>query len=174
MISCGTPESIDLPEQDIPIDKTLNKLKGFKLAHLNIASIPKHFDELKVLMINRSVDILSINEARLDNTIHDDKITIPGYVLFRKDRSRSGGGVALYIRNVFNAVDRATNVPLNLEAICVEITKPKVKPFLVTTVYRPPSAGSDFMESLETYLHTLDSEDKELIFTGDLNCDLSL
>ena len=30
------------------------------------------------------------------------------------------------------------------------------------------------MESLETYLHTLDSEDKVLIFTGDLNCDLSL
>ena len=30
------------------------------------------------------------------------------------------------------------------------------------------------MESLETYLHTLDSEQWQLIFTGDLNCDLSL
>ena len=30
------------------------------------------------------------------------------------------------------------------------------------------------MESLETYLHTLDSEDKVLIFTGYLNCDLFL
>ena len=72
------------------------------------------------------------------------------------------------------SVDRAKDVPLNLEVVCVEIFKPKAKPFLITTVYRPPCAGSDFMESLETYLHTLDSEDKVLIFTGDLNCDLSL
>ena len=30
------------------------------------------------------------------------------------------------------------------------------------------------MDELENYLHTLDEQDKELILTGDLNCDLSL
>ena len=46
----------------------------------------------------------------------------------------SGGGVAVYIRNVLNS-DRAKDVPLNLEAVCVEIVRPKAKPFLITTVY---------------------------------------
>ena len=61
-------------------------------------------------------------------------------------------------KNVFNIIDRSKDVPQNLEAICVEIIKPKAKPFLVTTVYRPPSSGSEFVESFETYLQTLDSD----------------
>ena len=120
--------------------------KDCKLAHLNIASNPKHFDQLKVFVINKPVDILSINETRLDNTISNDEVTIPRYALFRKDRLRSGGCVAVYIR------DRAKDVPLNLEAVCVEIFKPKAKPFLIT-VYRPPSTRSNFMERLGTYLY---------------------
>ena len=30
------------------------------------------------------------------------------------------------------------------------------------------------MDDLENYLHVLDSQNKELILTGDLNCELSL
>ena len=30
------------------------------------------------------------------------------------------------------------------------------------------------MDELENYLHTLDQQEKELILTSDLNCDLSL
>ena len=67
------------------------------------------------------MDILSINETRLDATICNNEINIPGYALFRKDRSRTGGGVCLYIRDVFNVIDRARDVPFNLEAVCVEI-----------------------------------------------------
>ena len=48
-------------------------------------------------MINKPVDILSINETRLDSTVSNDEITIPNYALFRKDRL-FGGGVAVYIR----------------------------------------------------------------------------
>ena len=83
-----------LCEQNIPIGKTLNQLKDFKLAHLNIALIPKHFDQLKVFIINKPVKILSINETRLDYTISNDEISIPDYASFRKDRLRSGGGVS--------------------------------------------------------------------------------
>ena len=120
------------------------------------------------------MDIFSINETRLDASISNNELNIPGYVLFRKDRSRTGGGVCLYIRNVLNVIDRVKDIPSNLEAVCFELIKPKFKPLLVTTVYRPPSSGSDLMDLFETYLLTLDKEDKELIVPGDLNCDLSL
>ena len=64
-------------------------------------------------------------------------------------------------------------VPEHIESVCLEIIKPKSKPFLINTVYRPPRSNANFMDELENYLHTLDDQDKELILTGDLNCDPS-
>ena len=44
------------------------------------------------------LEVLAVNESKLDNTITDGEIHIPGYVITRKDRNRHGGGVALYIK----------------------------------------------------------------------------
>ena len=64
-------------------------------------------------------------------------------------------------------------VPDTIEAVCIEITKPKAKPILLTTVYRPPNSTVEFMDVLENYINLLDEQEKELIVTGDLNCNLS-
>ena len=48
---------------------------GFKLASLNIASLPKHIDELRVLLSDNPLGILSINETRLDVSVSDDEVT---------------------------------------------------------------------------------------------------
>ena len=69
---------------------------------MNIASLPAHIDELRFYMKSQLIDILAINETRLDESIIDREIGIPGYTLERKDRNRNGGGVALYIRNSLN------------------------------------------------------------------------
>ena len=58
-----------------------------------------------------------------------------------------------------------------MEAVCIEVTKPKAKPILFTSIYRPPNSKIEFMDELENYLHKLDYEGKELIVSGDLNCD---
>ena len=65
-------------------------------------------------------------------------------------------------------------VPVSMEAVCIEVIKPTVKPIIFTSIYRPPDSKIDFMDNLEDYLSKLDSEDKQLIVSGDLNCDLSL
>ena len=41
------------------------------MAHLNMASLPKHIDELWLQLTKQTLDILSINETRLDDTIRD-------------------------------------------------------------------------------------------------------
>ena len=51
--------------------------RSFKLASLNIASLIKHIDELRILLVNYPVDILSINETKLDNSINDCEIHRP-------------------------------------------------------------------------------------------------
>ena len=37
--------------------------RGFKLAVLNITSLIKHLDELRVLLVNSPVDVLAINDT---------------------------------------------------------------------------------------------------------------
>ena len=76
--------------------------RGFKLASLNITSLPKHIDELRILLADKSIDVLSINETRLDETINDQDVYISGYDIIRRDRNRNGGGVCFYIRSVIS------------------------------------------------------------------------
>ena len=74
-------------------------MKGFKIAMLNIVSLSKYIDEIKMLLEKKDLDILTLNETRLDNTLTDDSFFIHNYDLIRTDRNRQGGGVCLYIRN---------------------------------------------------------------------------
>ena len=75
----------------------LPKRSGFKLASLNLTSLVKHVDELRVFLANNEIDVLAINETRLDGTISDNEVHIHGYEIVRRDRKlngRLGGGVA--------------------------------------------------------------------------------
>ena len=76
--------------------------RGFKMALLNIASLPKHVEELRISKLFSNLDLFALNETRLDNTISDGLVNISGYDIVRKDRSRRGGGVCIYLRTSIN------------------------------------------------------------------------
>ena len=81
------------------------KGRGFKMACLNINSLTKHIDELRIVPSNQRVDILAINETKLDVSICDNEVTVDGYNIIRRDRltnGRSGGGFCFYIRSKIN------------------------------------------------------------------------
>ena len=63
-------------------------------------------------------------------------------------------------------------VPEVLEQICVEISKPKSKPFFVSSWYRPPNSKIEMFHSFEEFLKQAEIENKQLIITRDLNCNL--
>ena len=91
--------------------------RGFKLASLNINSLSAHIDELRILLSDRPIDILAINETKLDDTISDNEIHISGYKSIRSDRStngRSGGGICFFIRSEINYSVRSdvSNLPI--------------------------------------------------------------
>ena len=58
----------------------------------------RHHSELLVYMQNKPFDILTLNETRLDDSVLDCEVEIPGYDILRRDRNRNGGGVSMYIR----------------------------------------------------------------------------
>ena len=46
---------------------------------LNINSILKHFDEIKMFMDAKKPHIMGLNETKLDSSIRDDEISVVGY-----------------------------------------------------------------------------------------------
>ena len=123
-------------------------------------------------MSKKYIDLIAFNETRLDSNITDNIVHLTDYDIIRKDRSRNGGGVCICLRSSINYKIRNDLVPSELEAVCIEIIKPHSKPVLVTTVYRPPSALSEFFDHFEKLIKTIDNENKEMYILGDLNCDL--
>ena len=124
----------------------LKKLKGFRVGHINITSLPKHIEQLRFYLYDKSLDILSIHETRLDGSVDNNAIQLEGYNLARKDRSREGGGIAMYFRDHLNVKERTELFPDCIEAVSIEVIKIKPKPILVTTLYRPPNTQIEFFE----------------------------
>lgn len=71
-------------------------------------------------------------------------------------------------KHYINYLNRTDLVPLNLEAVCIEIRKRNSRPFIVAPVYRPPDYSLDIFTSFENHIKAIDNEDKELHILGDL------
>ena len=91
------------------------------MAMLNVASLLKHLDEIRLILFDKKLDVLAINETRLDTTISDGLVNVDGYNVIRADRDRNGGGVCVYIRRHINYISRFDLVPTDLEAVCLEV-----------------------------------------------------
>ena len=68
-----------------------------RIACLNINSLPKHIDELRILMQNNPLDILAINETKIDDSFSEDEVSLAGYHIIRKDRNRHGRDVHTFV-----------------------------------------------------------------------------
>ena len=90
----------------------------------------------------------------------------------RESNGKNGGGVCIYIRSNINFQLRADLSPNNLEFLTVEITRPRSKPFLVSTWYRPPQSSPDLFSTFERVFDNIDAENLELYLMGVLNCNL--
>ena len=68
--------------------------------------------------------------------------------------------------------DQTITSDIDLEILTIEIIGKFVKPFLVTTWYRPPASELNVLDTFETYLQSLEMEEKESIILGDFNCNV--
>jgi len=74
---------------------------GLLIAHLNCRSFLSHKDEIVQLICTLHLDVLTLSETWLDDTVSDGEVLPVGfnYSLFRKGRNHHGGGVAIIISN---------------------------------------------------------------------------
>ena len=175
----------DTENDDVSLDQSLdtNKnafdlIKEYRLkntnkvilAHLNINSIRNKFSSLKEL-VSDNIDVLVIEETKLDETFPEKAFMIPGYKKpFRKDRNSYGGGILVFIR-----VDiPSREAPIiegfsDLEGIFVEINLRKSK-WLLFATYKPPSLSKEnYFSQVNKALDAYGSKFENIVMMGDIN-----
>ena len=109
---------------------------------LIINSLPNKFEDLKIL-VKGKVDIIVINESKLDHTFPDSSFHISGYnKTFRKDRNRNGGGIFVFIRDDIPCKELQVNFFNEFEVLFVEINLSHTK-WLFAACCHPPSKKDD-------------------------------
>ena len=150
--------------------------KGLHIANLNVRHFLPKMDELTLTIgTENGPDIIGICETFLDPSVGDSQLSINHFDLHRKDRcetqDKSGGGLLLYFRKSLNCKRRPELEISKIETLWTEVTLTNTKPFLICTLYRPPSATSEWIDLLEEELSVAQTTGLEMIIMGDLNID---
>ena len=140
--SPSTPENQDYNEVNVStslsttlanLSDTLKIIKKYNLNRLiigqiNINSLRNKFDSL-VAIIKPHIDILVVNETKLDSSFPAQQFAMEGYALpYRLDISSNAGGTLIYVRDDIPCRVLNTHSSNNsIEGIFLEINLRKVK-----------------------------------------------
>ena len=153
------------------IDK---KIPNFQIMSINIFSLLPHLDELRMLVDNDKPHIIYINETKLDDSTDDSLIHINDYFVICKDRNKHGGGVAIYIHQNIQFELKSELMCDELESVSIQVKNGKYKPFILTSIYRPPGKPVSYFNDLGSQFGRLESQNRESIIMGDINCDFNI
>ena len=93
-------------------------------------------------------------ESWLSSEIDDSEISIQGYNVVRLDRTRHGGGLVIYVHNMFSHSVLFKGSP-DFELLTLSCKLPTNNPeFYLALFFRPPMASSNFL-LLDTLFSTL-------------------
>ena len=119
-------------QQRSAINNHIPSKRGFKLASLNVNKLSTHIDEIRILLADKFLDILAIQETKLDVSNNNGEFYICGYELIRRDRLIDGGG------GICGFISVRTDLNIDeLENLCIETRKPNSRLFIVVNWYRP-------------------------------------
>ena len=150
--------------------------KNFSLCHLNARSLKAagRVNEInETLVEDCKFDLIAVTESHLAPSTKDHEVELPSFKIFRKDRNRNGGGVAIYCHQNFSPHRRIDLERDDLEIIWVEVNISNKK-HLISSCYRPPGqnrlTATNFINLLRSSLEqALQSNPTSLTLLGDLN-----
>ena len=116
------------------------------MLYFNVRSLLPKIDDLRLLCSLYSPHIVCIVETWLDVEVLDSEVGIQGYHLCHLDRTRHGGGVLIYVNNMFTHTVLFKGTP-DFELFIVSIHKcsscssNNSPDFTIALFYRPPNSG---------------------------------
>ena len=82
------------------------KVGAFHIIHLNINSIFNKFEHVFIMLNTLNVDIIALNEIKLDDLIPSRLYEHPKYDLIRRYRNAYGGGVLVYVKKCYKILHK--------------------------------------------------------------------
>ena len=155
------------------------KLCNIKIAHLNIRSLKnrEHYTLAKEIVLTNKLDIFTVSETWLDDTVSDLEVEFAGFNIYRLDReTKVGAGVCVFVKQDFK-VDRLYDLSAiaesGLHILWLKIQIRNLKSFFICTVYRPPNTSINCLDNeLSIRLVEALSFNKPIFILGDLNCNM--
>lgn len=161
------------------------KKKDIKVFHQNVQSLPSSINELEVFLHTRctDTDILCISEHWMKKE-EIEKSFINNFSL-KETFSRisySHGGVAIYTSNHWSQMSNPRpditkhSIEKDIEIAGIELetgTKTHENTIIIVLYRSPVGNLNTFETKLETILHNISNENKNIIITGDFNIDFS-
>ena len=144
-----------------------------KIEHINAQSVQGHMEEIKMLIEDRSIDILCISETWLLPLVEDKYVNVPNFNIFRYDVGR-GGGVCVYVQDYLKVSEIDLNIPKveNVDDIWLCIQSSKFPSFILGTVYRHPHALVSSFDYMSDIFKEILLKNKPVYILGDMNDDL--
>ena len=159
----------DFARKEIICNKNKN---NFLVLHININSLFTKTNHIFDILFLVKPDILALNETKLGHDTPDSAINPANpanYCLFRRDRSKGGGGVAIYLKKGLKVLYSYISLDFELIHLKLLISK-RILHFI--SCYKPPSDKNEvFLEYLDTILCSININE-DIIISGDLNMDL--
>ena len=153
----------------------INNINRVIIGTLNINSLPSKFDQLK-LVIGNYLDILVVQETKLDPSFSTEQFLISGYTKpYRIDRNRNRVGVIIYVREDIPSIQlKKHNFTKNIEGLFVEVNLRKTKLLFFGTYHSThPKYGlsdTDYFQQVGLALDVYSNYEKFLL-AGDFNVD---
>ncbi len=156
---------------EVPISNTTHPL----FLSFNANSLLSKIDEVRSLCSVYHPAAICVQETKLDARIISREVDIDGYSLFRCDRNRNGGGVAIYACDSLSPQHCSRGCPMGsggakweLVAVALQFSR---NPVTVVSAYFSPSNSAaiwdSFMSELEDFISMRNPA--RMILCGDLN-----
>ena len=147
--------------------------KQLSVIHVNAHSLLCHHDDVATLLMTKRPHILALSETWLDSSVADQEIHFPGYCLFRSDRNRYGGGVAIYcVENLPCYLLCTGTSPNGVEYLWITVKSNCLNPIAFGCFYRPPAVPSQSVFEVCDSIENMMLSYKYMVACGDFNIDM--
>ena len=137
---------------------------------ININSLKNKFVDISFLLKRQFVDVLVINETKLNTEIDDSNFENTFYHMLRRDRPKNGGGgIMVFIKKSLKI--KKVKIDKDFEIISLIFSPNKNKDVSLISCYRPPHLENEdpFLLKLEKIVIEMTTISSETIILGDLN-----
>ena len=131
-------------------------------------------DQVRYILTDSSpVDVCIFTETFLNSSHNNSELYVHGYQMLRCDRKgKGGGGIMIYVSNLFCVVSKPEISDGFVESLWMEIHMKYNKNIIIGGVYRPPPPENEWLDYFERQMAKIRESGNHIIVAGDFNVNL--